>query len=98
MTFALWMMILYSGLVEGYLIGLRRNILDLELGDVQIHAMDYDTNPSLYTKMDNSDELVSTLRAAGYPASARVLGGGLVAAGDYSSGRLVAWDRRTRRC
>lgn len=85
MTFALWIMILYSGLVEGYLVGLRRNILDLELGDVQIHAMAYDTNPSLHTIVADAEAITAKLRDAGYPASARVLGGGLVAAGDQSS-------------
>ena len=51
MTLALWVMILYSGLLEGYMVGMERNILNLELGDVQVFALDFRDNPSLYTRI-----------------------------------------------
>ena len=38
MSLALLVMILYSGLIEGYLEGMERNVLDLEVGDLQIFA------------------------------------------------------------
>ena len=86
MSLGLLTMILYAGLVEGYIIGLERNVLDLELGDIQIHADDYRRHPSLYKKIDRDDEILADLDDAGYPASARLLGTGLAAAGDSSSG------------
>ena len=53
-TLAFTVMILYSSLVQGYLRTMERNILDLELGDVQVHAPDYRDDPSLYSSIDDS--------------------------------------------
>jgi putative ABC transport system permease protein len=86
MTFGLVAMILYAGLVEGYLRGLERNVLDLEMGDIQIHEPTYRKKPSLYKKIERDRELLATLADAGYPASARLLGPALAAAGDVSAG------------
>jgi ABC-type lipoprotein release transport system permease subunit len=86
MTFALWAMILYSALVEGYLAGLERNALDLELGDIEIHAAGYRDDPSLYTKLEDPERILAALDDLGYPASAHLRGTGLAAAGNASSG------------
>ena len=53
MSLALLVMILYSGLIEGYLEGMERNVLDLEVGDLQIFAQTYRTDPSIYTKIED---------------------------------------------
>jgi ABC-type lipoprotein release transport system permease subunit len=86
MTLALFAMVVYSGLMDGWINGTKRKVLDFELGDVQIHHVEYRKNPSLYSKMDDSDALLERLDAAGYRASARLLGSGLAAAGDQSAG------------
>jgi putative ABC transport system permease protein len=86
MTLALFVLILYTGLLEGYLRNMEDNILDLEVGDVQIHAREYLSRPSIYTRMDNPEEILRGLQRRGYRATARLLGGGLVAAGDSSAG------------
>jgi len=86
MTFALWVELLYSGLIVGFMEGMERDILELEVGDMQIFAWDYLDNPSIYTAIDDPEALVAKLEALGYPASARLLGGGLAAAGEYSAG------------
>jgi putative ABC transport system permease protein len=86
MTLALFVLILYTGLLEGYLQNMERNILDLEVGDVQVHAGDYRDRPSIYTLISDADALLATLDGQGYRATARLLGGGLVAAGDSSAG------------
>ena len=86
MTLALFVMILYAALMEGYLRGMERNILDLEVGDVQVFAEDYRENPSLWTRIEDPDALLESLDAAGFPASARLLGFGLAAAGESSAG------------
>ena len=86
MTFALFMMILYAGLMDGYLLGMERAILDLEVGDVQIFAGDFRENPSLYTTIDDPEAVLAPLVAQGFAASGRVLAFGLVAAGESSAG------------
>jgi ABC-type lipoprotein release transport system permease subunit len=86
MTLALTILILYTSLVEGYLRDIERNILELELGDIQVHAENYLDKPSIYDTIHDSDALVTQLTKLDYPASARLLGGGLVASGDSSAG------------
>ncbi len=85
-TLAFTVMILYSGLVEGYLRSMERNLLDVELGDVQIHAPDYQDDPSLYSSIPDPDALLRRFDARGYPASARLLGFCLGASGQASAG------------
>lgn len=89
MTLALFVMVLYTGLVEGYLQDLEHNILDLELGDLQVHAKGYLDNPSIYTRIEKTEALLAKLKKIGYPACARLLGGGLVASGESSAGALL---------
>jgi ABC-type lipoprotein release transport system permease subunit len=86
MTLALTVLILYTGLIEGYLRDMERNIVDLEMGDVQAHAGDYLDKPSVYTRVDSPETLLTELDGEGLHASARLLGGGLVAAGESSAG------------
>ena len=93
MTLALLVMVLYTSLVEGYLRGLERSIVDIELGDAQITAPGYRDNPSLYRTIEEPGPLMERLRAAGFRVSARLLGGGLAAAGESSAGvALVGID------
>ena len=86
MSLALLSMILYSGLLEGYLEGMERSVLDLEVGDLQVFAPEYRTNPSIYTKIDDPQALLDRLDAVGLDAAARLLAFGLVAADEASSG------------
>ena len=86
MTLALWIMILYTGLLEGYFLGMEKNILNLELGDVQVFAQDFRDNPSLYTRIRDPESLLERIEDLGFRACARLLGGGLAAAGESSAG------------
>jgi ABC-type lipoprotein release transport system permease subunit len=86
MGLALLVMILYSGLIEGYLEGMERNVLDLEVGDLQIFAPEYRVDPSIYTKIDDPQALLDRLDEAGFDAASRLLTFGLVAADEASSG------------
>jgi putative ABC transport system permease protein len=101
-TLAFTVMILYSSLVQGYLRTMERNVLDLELGDVQVHAPAYQDDPSLYSAIPDADALLARFDQRGIPASARLLGFGLGAAEDASAGVQihgidVARDRRVSR-
>ncbi len=86
MTLALLVLILYTGLIEGYLQNMEGNILDLEVGDVQAHAGDYLNRPSIYTRIEEPEAVLDSLESQGYRATARLLGGGLVAARESSAG------------
>ncbi|HJY83127.1 MAG TPA: FtsX-like permease family protein [Candidatus Binatia bacterium] len=86
MTLALCVEILYSGLVTGYLQGMEDDVLDFEVGDMQVFAGNYLDKPSIYTAIKNPDALLTQLNKMGYPASARLLGGGLAAADGFSAG------------
>ena len=84
MTFALMLMILLSGLFEGMLQTMEEDIVELEVGDIQIFADDYRKNPSIYTRIQDPEAVLAPLDEAGFPATARLLAFGL-AAGDESS-------------
>lgn len=86
MGLALLVMILYSGLIEGYLEGMERNVLDLEVGDLQIFAPEYRDDPSIYSTIDHPQALLDRLDEAGFDAASRLLTFGLVAADEASSG------------
>ena len=89
MTLALLIMVLYTSLVEGYLRDLERNIVDIELGDIQVFAPNYRDNPSIYNRIDDPERLLAGLRDRGLRASARLIGGGLAAAGESSAGVVL---------
>ncbi len=86
MTLGLWVMVLYAALIDGYLAGMERNLLDLEVVDVQVFDLEYRATPSLYRRIDRPQDVLEKLDAAGHPATVRMLGSGLAAAGDNSAG------------
>ncbi len=85
-TLAFTVMVLYSSLVQGYMLTMENNLLDLELGDVQIHAQSFRDDPSLYSNIEGVGELLARFDERGYPASARLLGFGLGATENTSAG------------
>ncbi len=85
-SLALFVLIHYAGLVTGYIEGMERNLVEREMGDAQIHAAGFRDDPSLYQRIEDPVALLAKLDQAGYAASARLLGGGLAAAGDTSAG------------
>ena len=86
MAFALWVELLYAGLLPGMLEDMEEDITGLEIGDLQIHAADYLERPSLYSSIPDSAALVAKIEGLGYGAAPRLLGGGLAAAGEFSAG------------
>lgn len=92
-SLALFVMIVYSGLVAGYIDGLERNVLDLEVGDAQAYASGYREKPSLYTTIAEPAPLVRELEAEGYRVSPRLLATGLGAGERSSTGvQLIGLD------
>ena len=86
MSFALLVLLLYAGIVVGFMVAMEDDVLDYEVGDLQILASGYLDNPSLYSRIDDPGTVLAELDAAGFLASARLLAGGLAAAGDLSVG------------
>ena len=92
-SLALFVMIVYSGLVVGYIDGLQRNVLDLEVGDAQAFADGYREKPSLYTTIAAPEPMIAELEAAGYQVSPRLLATGLGAGEASSTGvQLIGID------
>jgi putative ABC transport system permease protein len=92
-SLGLWAMIVYSGMATGYIHRMERHVLDVELGDIQIHHPEYLRSPSLYDLIDEPQALLAQLDEAGLPAAPRLLGSGLAAAGESSAGvSLVGID------
>lgn len=92
-SLGLWAMIVYSGMAEGYIRRMERHVLDVEVGDIQIHHAEYLRSPSLYDRIEDPQALLAELDAAGLAAAPRLLGSGLAAAGHSSAGvSLVGVD------
>ena len=89
MTIAMIATINYSGLMNGYVHGMERNILDFAFGDIQIHAPGYRDKPSLYKRIQSPEELLKKLDAANMPGSARLLAAGLGALKETSAGVML---------
>ena len=86
MAFACFIMIFFASLMEGMMQGSERNVVSMNMGDIQIHAFGYRDDPDLYTRIDNADALVGSLQKQGFRAASRIYGYGLLAANMASSG------------
>jgi ABC-type lipoprotein release transport system permease subunit len=86
MGFAGFIMILFSALMNGLLQASERNAVAMDLGDIQVHARAYLDDPDLYKRIENADNLVRAIKQAGFYATQRIYGFGLVAAGSTSAG------------
>jgi ABC-type lipoprotein release transport system permease subunit len=86
MSLALFVEIHHTSFIEGYVVSMRRNVLELEMGDIQIFEETYRDDPSLYHVIEEPGALVERLQGAGLRGSPRLLGAALAAAGDASAG------------
>ena len=99
MTLALLTLVVWTSFVQGFLSDLETTIVEVEIGDLQVYPPDYRNQPSIFDRIGTPTELVDTLGAMGFDASARLLGGGLAAAGEASAGvslRGVETDQDAR--
>lgn len=86
MTLGLVAMILWTSMARAFMDNLESNIVDVEVGDVQVFAPEYRDRPSIFERIEGPSELVESIGALGHRASARLLAGGLAAAGESSAG------------
>ena len=54
MAFSLLMMILATSFYEGFLKKMEANIIEVEIGDIQIHQSNYRDKPSIYNTIADS--------------------------------------------
>ncbi len=86
MSFSIAVMIVYAGLMEGFFHVFKENAVDMDLSKMQIHAKGYLDNPSIYNRIDQSDELIDKLEQNGFRAAPRFYGFALAASGNASAG------------
>ena len=89
MTFSLFMMICVTSFYEGMLKKMEAKITDVEIGDIQIHDPSYRNNPSIYNSMAASTNVADKLESIDYQTAERLLGSGLVASDETSSGAAI---------
>lgn len=89
MGFAGSIMIFYAALLEGFIMTTERNAIGMETGQIQIHAYTYLDDPDIYTKISDSEQIISSLDQLGYHSAPRLFAFGLAAAGSSSSGVML---------
>jgi ABC-type lipoprotein release transport system permease subunit len=62
------------------------NALAMETGEIQIHAPGYRHDPDIYTVIDDPAAVMTAAEKMGFAATARLLGNGLAAARENSTG------------
>ena len=86
MSLAGLIMIFYVSLLDGYIVAMKRNALTLDLGEIQIHATGYRTDPDLFTRIDDHQSIIDAIVQDKLHASPRLFGFALAAAKDTSAG------------
>ena len=86
MAFACAIMIFYASLLEGWLAGMEKNAVGMDLGEFQLHAQGYRADPDLYKNIAEDETVLAQLGRAGFVAAPRLYASGLAAAGNASSG------------
>ncbi len=86
MAFAGFTMILYMALAEGFLQALENNTIGKDLGEIQMHAKGYRSDPDLYNRIEDPSSVVEKAEKNGFYCAPRLYGFGLAAFGNTSSG------------
>lgn len=89
MAFAGGIMIFYASLLQGWLRAMETNAVSMEMGEVQMHARGYLEDPDLYNLIHDEQQVLEKASSAGFFASARLLGSGLGAAHENSTGIAI---------
>ena len=86
MAFACAIMIFYASLLEGWLAGMEKNAVGMDIGEFQVHVHTFRTDPELYKVIVDEEALLARLGEKGFVAAPRLYATGLAAAGNASSG------------
>ncbi|MBN1336094.1 MAG: ABC transporter permease [Deltaproteobacteria bacterium] len=86
MGLALFVELVYSGLIQGILENMQDDFIELETGHLQVHTPAFLDQPSLHEFLPDAEAILARIDDLGYPAAPRLIGGGLAASGEFSSG------------
>lgn len=86
MAFACFIMILFSTLMEGMMLGSERQVVEMNMGDIQIHQAGYLEEPDIYATIPDTSAIIQTLEQHGFQAAPRLYASGLLAANMASAG------------
>ena len=89
MAFACTIMIFYASLLEGWLQAMETNAVAMEMGELQIHAPGYRSDPDIYTVIRQPGAVIRTAENKVFAAAARLLANGLAAAHEDSAGVAI---------
>jgi len=89
MAFAGAIMIFYASLLEGWMQAMETNAVSMEMGEVQLHVPGYRDDPELYDVILDPGAALARAESAGFAGSARLLGSGLAAAQENSTGVAI---------
>ncbi|GMR05132.1 MAG: ABC transporter permease [Thermodesulfobacteriota bacterium] len=89
MAFAGLVMIFYVSLMNGMFSMLEKNIVSMDLGDIQIHAPGYLDDPDLYNRIMGFEKVIGKVEKKGFFASPRLYGYALGATERTSSGVVL---------
>lgn len=63
MGFACGIMIFYASLLEGWLAGMEKNAVGMDLGEFQVHAHGFRADPDLYKRIAGEEQVLSRIEA-----------------------------------
>ena len=86
MAFACFIMIVFSSLMEGMLQGSERQVVEMNMGDIQVHSTGYLDDPDIYATIDDTQAVLKTIQQQGFNAAPRLYAYGLLAANMASAG------------
>jgi len=86
MAFACFIMIVFSSLMEGMLQGSERQVVEMNMGDIQIHTKGYLDDPDIYAMITDTDTIIDALERQSLNAAPRLYAYGLLAANMASAG------------
>ncbi|MDX8383011.1 MAG: FtsX-like permease family protein [Ghiorsea sp.] len=86
MAFACFIMIFFSSMMEGMIQGSERQVVEMNMGDMQVHQQGYLDDPDIYSTIADANVLVEKLNQQGFRATPRLYAHGLLAAHTASAG------------
>jgi len=89
MSFALFIMIFYTGFLDGYLAEFEHNAVALNLSKIQIHHPEYRNDTSIYHTVKNTTAIIARLERKGFRVTPRFISYGLAAADNESAGVFI---------
>ncbi len=79
MAFSVMLLVFFFGFMASWMGQMEENVIGMSVGDLQIHHPQYLADQNLYQLVPEAGALLEELHAAGYDATARVYGYGLMA-------------------